>query len=238
MKFILDTHCHTAASGHAQGTPEEYAQKAAARGLKLLAVTDHGPGMPDTASASYFTGLKALPRFVEGVEILPGAEANIMDFDGKLDLSDGILKQLKPVIASLHPNCLGSGSRAENTRAVVSAMQNPLVDIAGHVLDLNFPVDIEEIVRAAAETGTAIEINDSSLHPYNWRYCGEDAFIEMLRLCERAGVYVVAASDAHASDRVGELRRSAKIIAKSGISRELVLNDSVEKLKKALGIIK
>ncbi|MCL2352539.1 MAG: phosphatase [Firmicutes bacterium] len=234
--YITDTHCHTSASGHADGSPAEYALKAAAKGLKLIAITDHGPEMPETTTKGYFAGLKSLPRFIGGVEILPGAEVNIMDRDGRLDLPDAILRRLKVVIASLHPNCIEPGGEAENTRAVVAAMSNPHVNIIGHILDRNFPVDIETVVRAAARTGKVVEVNDSSLHPLNWRYCGEEAFLEMLRLCAEAGAQVVAASDAHTSGRVGDLSRAAEVIAKSGIPGELVLNDSVEKLKKALKI--
>ncbi|MCL2462019.1 MAG: phosphatase [Defluviitaleaceae bacterium] len=236
MKYILDTHCHTVASGHAYSTIEECAARAAAKGLKLLAITDHAPEMPGTTAKGYFVNLKCLPRFIGGVEILPGVELNITDYGGKVDLSDGILKNLKVVIASLHPNCIEPGTAAENTRAVISAMENPRVNILGHLCDPNFPVDIARIVKAAGQAGKVIEINDESLNPYAYRYAGEEPFLEMLRLCGEHGVSVVAASDAHMSNRVGDLSRAAGVIAKSAIPWELVLNDSVEKLKKALKI--
>ena len=57
-EFVLDLHTHTIASGHAYGTIREMAQAAAERGLQVLGLTEHGPGLPDACHPIYFLNLK------------------------------------------------------------------------------------------------------------------------------------------------------------------------------------
>lgn len=81
----LDIHTHTLASGHAYGTIREMAAAAAERGLDLLGISEHGPGIPGTCDPIYFCNLSMVPRFLSGVEVIHGCEANVLD-DGTLSL--------------------------------------------------------------------------------------------------------------------------------------------------------
>ena len=78
-EFILDTHSHTVASGHAYGTVLEMARAASERGLQLLAITDHAPALEGSCSEIHFRNFKVIDQYLYGVEILMGAELNIMD---------------------------------------------------------------------------------------------------------------------------------------------------------------
>ena len=69
--------------------------------------------------------------------MLYGAEVNILDQEGKLDLDDEILESLDYVIASMHRPIFKSGTADENTRAYIKAMENPNVNIIGHCDDEN-----------------------------------------------------------------------------------------------------
>ena len=139
MKFIADTHSHTLASGHAYSTITEMAEAAAARGLKTLALTEHAPEMPGTCGLYYFQNLDVVPRVQKGVRLLMGAEVNIMDPDGTLDLPEDTLKDLDIVVASIHLPCYGSGhTPEENIRAYVETMKKPYVNIIGHPDDGSF----------------------------------------------------------------------------------------------------
>ena len=91
MKNVLDSHAHTIASGHAYNTIYEMAQTAADKGLELLALTEHSMAMPGTCHEFYFLNLKVLPRQMFGIEVLFGTEVNIMDYEGKLDMPQGLL---------------------------------------------------------------------------------------------------------------------------------------------------
>ena len=81
----IDLHTHTIASGHGtRDTVTDLAKAAAARGMTMLGITDHGPATPGGAAVSYFRSLPSGPRFRFGVDVRYGAEANILD-GGALD---------------------------------------------------------------------------------------------------------------------------------------------------------
>ena len=91
MNLIADMHCHTVASGHAYSTVQEIAREASNKGLEMVAITDHGPSMPGGPHCYHFGNLRALPSEIYGVKILKGVEANIIDYDGNIDLPERYL---------------------------------------------------------------------------------------------------------------------------------------------------
>ena len=131
MQFELDVHTHTLASGHAYGTITEMAKAAAERGLKILGITEHAHYMPGTCDDLYFVNLRVVPREMHGVKLMLGAELNIMDENGTIDLPDWILNRLDLRIASIHGNLYKAGTVSQNTAAVIRAMKNPKIDIIG-----------------------------------------------------------------------------------------------------------
>ena len=60
--LVLDIHTHTLASGHAYGTIREMAQAAGERGLQLLGISEHAPGIPGTVEPFYYLNLSVIPR--------------------------------------------------------------------------------------------------------------------------------------------------------------------------------
>ena len=106
MKILADIHTHTTESGHAYSTVTENIKAASEKGLKLLATTDHTSGMPGGAHDFHFANLKSIPEEMYGVRLLKGAETNIVDYEGNLDVEDELLRGLDIVIASLHPPCI------------------------------------------------------------------------------------------------------------------------------------
>ena len=101
MHDRMDLHTHTIASGHAYSTLTEMIRAAADQGLELYGCSDHGPAMHGTLGADYFINFKVIPRELFGVKILMGAELNILDPAGSVDLSENILKKLDYAIASI-----------------------------------------------------------------------------------------------------------------------------------------
>ena len=133
MKFIADTHSHTLASGHAYSTIKEMAAAAKERGLQALALTEHAPEMPGTCGLFYFQNLDVVPRECSGIRLLMGAEVNIMDPDGGIDLPEKTCRELDIVVASMHTPCYGTDhTPEENTRAYIEVMKKPYVNIIGH----------------------------------------------------------------------------------------------------------
>ena len=162
MDYLLDVHTHTIASGHAYNSMMEMARAGFEKGLKLLGITEHAPMMPGSCSNMYFRNLKVVPRSLCGIEVMLGAELNIIDYDGHVDLDDNVMRQLDIKIASLHSVCILPGTKEENTRAVLGAIRNPMIDIIGHPDDGIYPLDYEPVVEAAKETHTLLEVNNNS----------------------------------------------------------------------------
>lgn len=234
MKYVLDAHTHTIASGHAYSTIMENAAYAAKAGLELLGITDHAPAMAGGTQPSYFLNFSTIPREISGVEIYMGAELNIMDYDGNIDLDEFYLQRMDYAIASLHPPCIPFGTMEENTNAVLKAMENPYVKILGHPGDPRYPIDCKAIVDKAVETETLIEINDASLIPNGFRKGSEVYIGEILKLCQKKNFPVILASDAHFATHIGKFDNALRLINEAGFPEELIINRSKELFKNFL----
>ena len=136
-----DLHTHTIASGHAYNTRNEMIEAASAKGLEVYAITEHAPAMPGSCNEMYFINYRVLPRKHGDMTIFYGAELNITDYEGNVDLPDPILKEMDLTLASIHMPCFRSGSKKENTTAYMGAMKNPYVNLIAHPDDARFPID-------------------------------------------------------------------------------------------------
>ena len=229
MHFILDVHCHTTATGHAYSTLKENLAQAKKIGLALTGASDHGPDMLDSCRLSHFENILKLPEVIDGMPWLKGVEANIINTSGGVDIPGDILAQLDFCIASIHESVFYPGSTEANTAAIIDAMENPNVHIIGHLGDTNIPINTKSIITAAKKTGTIIEINNKSLTPGTKRFNGGGTIREILALCKKHGVAVIAGSDAHMAKDVGRLDYAGSYIMESGIDKQLVMNTNIER---------
>lgn len=232
MRFEVDTHAHTLASGHAYSTIREMAAAGAAKGLKALALTEHAPEMPGTCQLYYFQNIDVVPRQMCGIQMLFGAELNIMDPDGTVDLPERVCKELDIVIASIHPPCYGmEHTKEENTRAYIETMKKPYINIIGHPDDGRFPVEYEAVVKAAKETGTLLELNNSSLRPQSYRQGTRENMKTLLALCKQYEVPVTTGSDAHVDMDAGNFSNIEDVLKECEFPKELILTTDFERLK-------
>ena len=227
MKYSLDLHTHTIASGHAYNTLLENIKEASEIGLKVLGTSDHGPSMPGGPHLFHFANMRVLPRELYGVTLLHGSEVNIMDCDGKLDIPEKILKKLDYVIVSLHDVCIKPGTRDENTRSLLRAMENPYVDIIGHYGNTVFPIWEEEIVIKAKKNNVLIEINNGS---FGSRHGSEENCKRIAMLCKDYGVNIILGSDAHTCFHIGKFQRVENILRDTEMPEELIMNTNSKKL--------
>ena len=172
MKIELDVHTHTIASGHAFSSMQEMARAAADKGLKLLGITEHTPGIPGSCHLIYFRNLHVVPRQMYGIELLLGAEINILDTQGTLDLDEFHMNLLDLRIAGIHSLCYTPGTPEENTQGMIKAIENPYTHIISHPGDGTAKLLFEPIVQAAKAHHTLLEINNSSLNlaATKWRH--------------------------------------------------------------------
>ncbi|HXH19988.1 MAG TPA: DNA polymerase/3'-5' exonuclease PolX, partial [Chitinophagales bacterium] len=132
---------------------------------EYIALTDHSKavriagGMTDKDFLKQLKEIRRVNRLLGADFLKAGAEVDINP-DGSLDLPNEILAQLDWVVASIH-----SKMNQDNTERLVKACKNPFVHVIGHPTGRllgsreGYPVDIERLVTAAKETGTALEIN-------------------------------------------------------------------------------
>lgn len=235
MKIEIDTHAHTVASGHAYCTLHEMARAAAEKGLKGLAITDHAPEMPGSTHLFYFQNLRIVPRQMEGIELLLGAELNIMDENGTIDLPESVLHRLDITIASIHPPCYqGPKTKEAVMNAYIQAMENPYVDIIGHPDDGRFPVDYEKLVKEAKRTGTLLEVNNSSLNPDGFRVNTKENALEMLKYCKEYGAMIVLGTDSHIDTTIANYTYVNEVLEEIQFPEELIANRTLSGLKEVL----
>lgn len=227
MPIIAETHSHTIACSHAYSTIWENARAAAAKGLKFLCVTEHGPKMLDGPHRWFFGNMPdTVPDLLEGVVILKGAESNIMDYDGQLDISEEHLHKLDWVIASYHTVCCEPVSEQEHTRGWLAIAENPNVDVIGHCGDGRYPFDHETVIQAFARHQKIVEIN---AHSFECRPGSTENCRAIALLCKKYGVRVVCSSDAHFFTHIGEVQASLDMLHEIDFPEELILNNDYDR---------
>ncbi|RJQ56526.1 MAG: DNA polymerase/3'-5' exonuclease PolX [Nitrospiraceae bacterium] len=192
-----DLHVHTKSSDGSHDI-QELIDAAKARGYEYLAITDHSKGLAVARGLSIEqvleqnTKIKTLNKKLKGFKLLSGTEMDIKS-DGSLDYPDEVLKQLDIVVASIHSGF--RQSKEQITKRLVSAMKNPYVSIIAHPSGRligerdAYEIDMDEVLKTARETGTAIEIN-----AYPLRLDLTDIYV---RKAKEMGVSLTINTDTH-----------------------------------------
>lgn len=202
MRILTDTHAHTVASDHAYSTVHDYFRIAHAKGLQLFSITDHAPTMPDGAHYWHFGNMKVIPRVVDNVAMLRGIEANILEPEGGLDIPDKLHGFLDFAIASFHEPVFTPADKATNTRAMINTITSGECQIIGHPGNPNYPIEVEEVIRAARDHNVLLEINNSSFT--HSRLGSEPHCRRILDSIDKLDWKVSFGSDSHVAYTVGD----------------------------------
>ena len=233
-KYVMDIHTHTIASGHAYGTIREMAQAAREKGLELLGLSEHAPGIPGTCDPFYYLNLQVIPRELYGVRIYHGCEINVLN-DGTLSLEQKYIDRLDYAICGIHMQCYEDAGMEKNTDNVISCMKSEKVHFVSHPDDDHMPLDYERLVKAAKEHRVALEVNNSSLVKKELRLNCYDNYRRMLRLCEAYRVPVYLASDAHDPSGVGQFDLADALLREVGFDESLLLNRDTGRFLNLIG---
>jgi len=218
-----DLHSHTTYSD-GRDSLEQMALAARERGYAYLAITDH----PRGTLAEQNLEIDALNERLKPFRLLKGVEVNIR-IDGSMSLPDEVLAERDWVIASLH-----AAFDRNPTERVLAAMDNPHVDMIGHLtarkINIRNPADvsIERVVEKALETGTFLEINSQpnrlDLRDSHARMAGE------------AGVKIAVNTDAHQLGALQHIEMGVAQARRAWLTKAQVLNTrswaQVQKLRK------
>lgn len=223
MQIIADLHTHTLSSTHAYQTMLEMAAAAKDLGYAALALTNHGPSMPDAPHSWHFGNQSALDRVVDGVAMLYGAEANVMDMDGNLDFTPGQLRGMDWVVASIHSPCVpGTLSRKEADRLWHGVAENPYVDCIGHSEQQHYRYDYRELTRLFAKHHKVVELNGNS---FRVRRDGLPNMKALLTACMENGCSIAVNSDAHNSGQLSDgLSSVTGLLEELAFPQELIVN--------------
>ncbi len=232
MKILTDLHTHTVANTHAYSTVLENVAYAKQVGIEAIAITDHAPGMPDGAHKWHFINLEVLPREIDGVKVLRGAEVDIKHVDGTLDLAQGYMESLDWVIVSFHrPACDEIGTKEQRTQCYIDLLANPQIDMLGHCGSPIFDFDIPAVIDAAKAYDKIIEINENT---FNIRANNIPICKEIAMECAKKGVKVSVDSDAHFCYHIGKYPKAITMLEEIGFPEELIVNLNWSKLEKYL----
>ncbi len=219
-----DLHVHTKYSDGSH-TIEEIIDAAKNMGYKYIAITDHSKslaianGMSIKQLLAQNKKIKAINRQLRNFQLLSGVEMDIRS-DGTMDYPDEVLKELDIVVASIH-----SGFRQPKkqlTKRLISAMKNPYVSIIAHPTGRligereAYELDIAEILRAAGDTGTALEIN-----AYPLRLDLKDIYI---RKAKEMGIPMVISTDTHATHQFDFMRYGIGTARRGWLENRDILN--------------
>jgi putative hydrolase len=235
MKLIADYHTHTIYS-HGKGTIRDNVEAALKKGLKEIGICDHGPG-------HYLYGVKRDKLFKmreeidqlnkeykeKGIRILLGVEANIIRYEGTIDVDDEIIEMLDILLLGFHYGVIPKSAKEymilnvmnplskvlpfmrewverRNTEAILKAIEKYPIDMITHPGD-KARLNIKEVAEAAYRKGIALEIN-AKHHQLS---------VENLKKALDTKVDFYINSDAHHPSDVGEVEESIARAKKAGV---------------------
>jgi DNA polymerase (family 10) len=201
-----------------------------AKGYRYMALTDHSRavtvagGMTEERLLGMVEEVRALNRTLRGFRVLAGCEVDILG-DGSLDFPDEVLRRLDIVLVSVHSRF--KMSRQEMTARIVRAVSHPLVHILAHPTGRligergAYELDMEAVLTAARQAGTAVEINASPSRL--------DLNDHHARRAKDLGIPVVINTDAHRIGQLDYMRFGVSVARRAWLAPGDVLNTRTER---------
>lgn len=241
-RVFADYHTHTKYS-RGTGTIRDNAGAAKRCGLEIVGIADHGPanwGHWAMTELQLFERIAAEAKSVEeeigGLTVLAGCEADIISFEGELDVPRELQRKLDQVLAGFHttiiPKRIRDGvkfitgralglvslklkrrARNDNTKAMIAAVYNNDIDIITHP-EWHISINTPELARACVKTDTALEIN--AKHGIK--------SVSFIRAAAHQGVQFAIGSDAHRPDRVGRVENGVRAAFAAGLEPDQLIN--------------
>ena len=221
--FEVDFHVHTHFSGCGLHSIIEILSAARDRGVKALAVTDHGPFLGKRISSTFFERLK---QPVEGINLLKGLECNLTDEDGTIDIYTKFMHYYDVVLLGFHNFPVRDGDPEKYSEIMIRALEkNPCVDIIVHPNAPHYVVDFRTIAEAAASMDIAVELNNAKTMN---RRSSEAQTIELINACRDAGCMVAVNTDTHAINELADTSVMENLLDKTGFPYERIVNRNLE----------
>lgn len=219
-----DLHVHTKWSDGSHDF-EELVSAAKKRGYEYIAITDHSKGlgiargMSEEQVLRQNKEIKEINKKLKGFKLFSGIEVDIRS-DGSLDYSSEVLRQMDIVVAAIHSGF--RQGREQLTKRLVSAMKNPHVSVIAHPTGRligerdAYDIDMDEVLKTARQTGTAIEIN-----AYPLRLDLNDIYAKKAK---EMGIPLVISTDTHMTSHLGYMIYGVSVAKRGWLEKKDVLN--------------
>lgn len=238
-KIIADYHTHTTYS-HGKGSIEDNVKKAINKGLKTIAITDHGSkhfifGVSEKNLLKQKEEINTILQKYPDFQLLFGVESNITGIDGGYDITTGFENNFDIILCGFHKPVwadkftdyfdifYNSYSKliynptkeqiAKNTKAYVNLIKSKPIDIISHI-NYHLKVNIKEVAKAASDYGVAIEV--SSRHSD----CTEEDYEALFS----SNVMLTLNSDAHKPEDIGNIDKALAIVDKYSVAPKRIIN--------------
>jgi DNA polymerase (family 10) len=200
-------------------------EAARARGYQYVAITDHtkhatvARGLDEKRLAKQLNEIEKLSEDFDDILILKSSEVDILA-DGKLDLSDSMLKRLDLVVAAVHYKF--ELNAQEQTERILRAMDNKYLSILAHPTGRllgereSYPLDLDRVIEGAKDRGVVLELN---AHPARL-----DLDEVHCKLAKDVGVKLVISTDAHSTFGLATMRFGIGQARRAWLERKDVLN--------------
>ncbi len=225
----IDLHIHTVACGHAFSTIKEIIDEANKKGMTAIGISEHGPAVKNIVKPGFFMNLRSIPKVIDGIRIYKGAELNLINKKGDVDLSESILKRLDYTIVSLHRPFFNDAENVKNyTQSIVNAISNDNIDILGHIDRVSESIDSDTIIDTLGKQKKIVELNNKSL-------CMISNYMFMkdfLTKAKKNNIMITLSSDAHIYCDVGFFDSSIKLIKEVDYPENLIVTKDNETLEK------
>ena len=234
MSFC-DLHVHSIRSSCGFHTLLEIIAIMKGKKQTACALTDHGPKLA-TPPSHFSVMLRRLPPVINGIRLLKGIEASILNVDGEIDLPVFEGYPFEIILAGLHNHDIFEDSLGieENTRAVVNAIKrNPSIKVLTHPYFKTLPLDLDVVTDAALENGIALEINNSYI--LNGK-ADMESMAYMVGLCKKKDVMLAVNSDGHVFSEMAEYGLAMEFLKPYGIENFTIVNRTFESTLEFLGL--
>jgi putative hydrolase len=235
----VDLHIHTIYSGHALNTMLECINRAKELKMEVVGFSDHGPSQSGClVNESYLNTLHRMPRTVNGMRILHGIEANIINKNGSLDIPDEIITgKLDYVMAAIHPgNDYKDLGIKGNTEATIKTIKSGKVNILTHPYLCLLSICTEEVYESACLHNVLLEVNISSLQKKFFNEKRVSDIKKMVQIVKKHNKKVIVGSDAHNIWEMGDDSNLKKIQKEIGLTDEMIINNYPQELMQLLRI--
>lgn len=219
-----DFHNHTKLSD-GYNTLEEMAEKAESKGWEWFVSADHSESLKVARGLTRETLMKKkaeirrINKGRKGFTVLLGSEVDILS-DGGMDYDAATLREIDFVVGSVHTGF--KQPEEQLTRRIVKAMENPNVDIIGHLTGRligsrePYPVNFQQVLDAALRTDTALEINGQ---PHRM-----ELYDTYAKAAGEKGAMIALDTDAHSTRQLDFMTYAVATARRAWLTKEQILN--------------